>query len=455
VTGGRLAGMAEAPGEPMGAPLTASLSPWRMVVGLGFVSLAADMVADGGKSILGPYLGSLGASALVIGVVMGAAEAISLILRLVAGPRADRSGNHWSWTIVGYALSAVCFPLLAVAPHLGAAGLAVAVTLILVERVGKAVRSPSKTALLAHAAGAVGRGRGFGVHKTLDLVGATAGPLLVAAVIAATGATQPAFLALVVPGIATMVLLVWLRRRVPDPSIYDGSRADDDTQPAPAADAARPAEAGSAAPTPAPAHPESSGVRRWWAATVGSGLPREFFLFAGASGLITAGLVSYGISTYHLVRANLVPLAGVPLVFAGAMGVAALAALATGAVYDRRGPAVLLVLPLLVAVVPPLVLGNGLGWALAGMACWGAAVGIQDATVKALVADLVPSTRRATAYGVFAAVQGVAALAGGVVIGALYGVSVPWLTVFVAVCQVAALALLVVVLRGRAHASAL
>jgi len=155
------------------------------------------------------------------------------------------------------------------------------------------------------------------------------------------------------------------------------------------------------------------------------------------------------------VRANLVPLAGVPLVFAGAMGVAALAALATGAVYDRRGPAVLLVLPLLVAVVPPLVLGNGLGWALAGMACWGAAVGIQDATVKALVADLVPSTRRATAYGVFAAVQGVAALAGGVVIGALYGVSVPWLTVFVAVCQVAALALLVVVLRGRAHASAL
>jgi len=442
---GRLAGMAEAPGAPAGAPPTATLSPWRMVVGLGFVSLAADMVADGGKSILGPYLGSLGASALVIGVVMGAAEAISLILRLVAGPRADRSGNHWSWTIVGYALSAVCFPLLAVAPHLGAAGLAVAVTLILVERVGKAVRSPSKTALLAHAAGAVGRGRGFGVHKTLDLVGATAGPLLVAAVIATTGATQPAFLALVVPGIATMALLVWLRRRVPDPSIYDGSRADDDTQPAPAADAT----------PPAPANPEASAVRRWWAATVGSGLPREFFLFAAASGLITAGLVSYGISTYHLVRANLVPLAGVPLVFAGAMGVAALAALATGAVYDRRGPSVLLVLPLLVAVVPPLVLGNGLGWALAGMACWGAAVGIQDATVKALVADLVPSTRRATAYGVFAAVQGVAALAGGVVIGALYGVSVPWLTAFVAACQLAALVLLVVVLRNRALASVL
>ncbi|NTW41800.1 MAG: MFS transporter, partial [Cellulomonadaceae bacterium] len=147
------------------------MSPWRMVVGLGFVSLAADMVADGGKSIFGPFLGSLGASALTIGLVMGAAEAVSLILRLVAGPLADRSGNHWSWTITGYGVTAVCIPLLAVAPALGGAGLVVAATLILVERAGKAVRSPSKSALLAHAAGAVGRGRGFAVHKTLDLIG--------------------------------------------------------------------------------------------------------------------------------------------------------------------------------------------------------------------------------------------------------------------------------------------
>jgi MFS family permease len=416
--------------EPPGAPRVAALTPWRMVVGLGFVSLAADMVADGGRSILGPLLGSLGASALVIGVVMGAAEAVSLILRLVAGPLADRSNNHWNWTVVGYGLTVVCVPLLAVAPAMGAAGLAVAVSLLLLERAGKAVRSPSKTALLAHAAGAVGRGRGFGVHKTLDLVGAVAGPLVVAAIIAATGAMEPALLALVVPGVVTMVLLVWLRRRVPDPSIYDGGRA---------ADALTPVDPSAGARTP----------RAWWAETVGASLPREFFLFAVASALITAGLVSYGISSYHLVREGLVPLAAAPVVFAGAMGVAAVAALATGAVYDRRGPAVLLALPLLVAAVPPLVLAGGLGWALAGMAGWGAAVGIQEATVKALVADLVPAPRRASAYGVFAAFQGVAALAGGVVIGGLYEVSVPWLSAFVAACQIAALALLLVVLGRR------
>ena len=102
------------------------------------------------------------------------------MLRLVSGPFADRSGRYWSLTIVGYGLTAVCVPLMAVAPFLGGAGLAFGAAMVLLERTGKAVRSPSKSALLAHAARAVGRGRGFAVHKALDQVGAFAGPLLVA-----------------------------------------------------------------------------------------------------------------------------------------------------------------------------------------------------------------------------------------------------------------------------------
>ena len=105
--------------------------------------------------------------------------------------------------------------------HAPGAGLAVAAVLILLERSGKAVRSPSKSALLAHVATAVGRGRGFGVHKALDQVGALAGPLLVAAVIAAAGAISPALAVLAIPGAAAMVLLAVLRSRVPDPSVYD------------------------------------------------------------------------------------------------------------------------------------------------------------------------------------------------------------------------------------------
>ncbi len=134
------------------------------------------------------------------------------MLRLFSGPYADRGGRYWSLTIVGYAMTAVCVPLLAVTPFVGSLGLALAATLILLERAGKAIRSPSKTALLARVAVSVGRGRGFAVHKALDQVGAFAGPLLVAGVIALVGATWPAFAVLAVPGAVCMLLLFTLKR---------------------------------------------------------------------------------------------------------------------------------------------------------------------------------------------------------------------------------------------------
>src|SRR4051794_21742977 len=151
------------------------------------------MVYEGMRAVAGPFLGSLGASAVAVGLITGAGEAVALILRLFSGPYADRGGRYWSLTILGYAMTAVCVPLLALAPFVGGAGLVLAATLILLERAGKAVHSPSKTALLARVAAVVGRGRGFAVHKALDQVGAFAGPLLVAAVIALAGTQWPAF----------------------------------------------------------------------------------------------------------------------------------------------------------------------------------------------------------------------------------------------------------------------
>ena len=175
-------------------------SAWRVVVGFGVVSLAGDIVYEGARSVYGPLLAGLGASAFVVGLVTGAGEAAALVLRLAFGPLADRTGRYWSLTLIGYALTAVCVPLLAVTPFVGAAGLALAIVLILAERAGEGGSSPSKTALLAHAAGAVGRGRGFAVHKALDQIGAFSGPLLVAGIIAVTGAIWPAMATLAVPG---------------------------------------------------------------------------------------------------------------------------------------------------------------------------------------------------------------------------------------------------------------
>lgn len=384
-------------------------------MGFGFVSLAADMVYEGARSMYGPLLGALGASALVVGLVTGAGEAMALVLRLAFGSLADRRGAYWPLTILGYGLTAVCVPLLAVTPFVGSAGLGLACALILAERAGKAVRSPSKSALLADAASGVGgQGRAFGVHKAMDEVGGFGGPLLVAGVIALTGAIWPSMLVLAVPGAVAMALLAWLRRRVPGPGAH--------------------------------AAPPGAG----WRDGMGRGLGALFFRFAGCCALTTAGLVTFGVISLHMVRAGLVPEAAIPVIYAGAQAASALAALATGVAFDRVGPRVLLVVPALVAAVPALALAPALAVAVGGVAVWGAANGLQDSTVKALVASLAPRERRATAFGVFAAVQGAAAIAGGGLAGWLSEGHLTALVATVGALQAVALAQLVATLRHPA-----
>ncbi|GAA0453443.1 MFS transporter [Actinoplanes capillaceus] len=408
-------------------------SPWRTVVAFGLVSLTADMVYEGARSIYGPLLASLGASAVAVGLIAGAGEAAALLWRLVSGPLADRSRRYWTLTVAGYALTAVCVPLLAITPALGAAGLFVAAALILAERLGKAIRSPAKSALLADAAGRVGMGRGLGVHKALDQVGAFAGPLVVAAiVVAAAGRLWPALAVLAVPGAITMILLFVLRARS---GTGGAGEAEHRTT-------ARDDNAGEA-PNHAAAAPRES------MAAMAAALPRRFWWFATATALCTAGLVTYGLIGFHLVEAQIVTAPLVPVLYAAAMGAGALAALATGVIYDRAGGRTLTILPFLVAAAAALSFRTGLLPVVAGILLWGAAVGVQDSTVKAVVADLVPRERRATAYGMFAAVQGAAALAGGAAAGLLYQRSLTGLVIAVAASQTAALLVLATRLRSR------
>ena len=398
-----------------------SWSPWRTVVGFGVVSLAADMVYEGARSVTGPLLASLGASAVLVGLVSGAGEATALLMRLVFGSWADRSGRYWTLTFAGYALTAVCVPALAITPFLASAGLAVACVLILGERLGKAVRSPAKTALLAHAAAAVGLGRGFGVHQALDQIGAVAGPLLVAAVAAAAGTIWPAMAVLIIPGAVAMLLLVRIWRSMGNPVV-----SGEDT-----------------GPTEATADPER---RESLLPRLHGRLPDVFWLFAAASAAISAGLVTFAVIAYHLTQDHVVSLAAVPLIYAAAMGAEALAALGSGWLFDRTKGGALLGLPLLVSAVPVLAFAGSPLIATIGVLIWGAAGGVLDSTVKALVADLVPASRRATAYGVFAAVQGAAAIAGGVMAGALYERSLPILIAAVVATQIIALVLLIATL---------
>ncbi|MFI0938519.1 MFS transporter [Streptomyces sp. NPDC021020] len=403
---------------PVVAPVRASaprLTAWRFVMAFGTVSLLMDFVYEGARSVTGPLLAHLGASALVVGVVTGVGEAAALGLRLVSGPLADRTRRFWAWTVAGYALTAVTVPVLGLAGALWAA-----CALVIAERVGKAVRSPAKDTLLSHATAATGRGRGFAVHEALDQVGAVLGPLTVAGILALSGnGYGPALGLLALPGAVALALLVRLRARVPDPVAYEAA----------------------AGPVPVSVAPEQRIRVR---------LPRAFWVYAGFTGATMVGFATFGVLSYHLVRHHLLPTAAVPVLYAAAMAVDALAALATGWLYDRWGARVLAALPVLSAVVPVLAFTDAVWPAVLGALLWGAALGIQESTLRATVADLVPAGRRATAYGLFASAMGVATLAGGALTGALYEVSVPALITTVAAVQTAALVLLLALRVPRA-----
>jgi MFS family permease len=390
-------------------PARPTVSPWRFITAFGVVSLLADLVYEGARSVTGPYLATLGASAALVGLVTGAGEAVALAGRVISGPLVDRTRAYWPVAIAGYALTVAAVPLLGLTTALWAAA-----ALVVAERAGKALRSPAKDVLLSAAASSVGRGRGFAVHEALDQIGAVGGPLIVAAVLAVTaGNYRVAFLILAVPGVAVLAVLTRLRLRVPDPLQYEAE----------------------------PTHPASA------APDASRSLPARFWRYAAFTALTATGSATFGVLAFHLATTGLVAPAGIPLIYAAAMGVDAAVALGNGWAYDRWGPRVLFVVPVLSALVPALAFTGQLATALLGVLLWGAVTGVQESTMRAAVADLVPTARRGAAYGMFAVVFGTGTLLGGLLFGVLYQTSIPALVAVVAVLQVAAFAFLIAIRR--------
>lgn len=348
-----------------------------------------DTVYEGALAVQGPLLASFGASALVVGLVSGIGEATSLAGRLFSGPLADRTGRYWTFAILGYVVTALAVPAM------GFAGSLLAVSaLIVFERLGKSIRTPSRDAMLSHAAGAVGRGKGFALHEVMDQVGAIAGPLTVAALLSATGNNYRVALGmLVVPGLAAVCVLLFLRHRMPHPEDYEGK-----------------VESASSSGT-------DSRERQ---ADTARELPRVFWLYSAGCMLVLVGVATFGVISFHAVSTGLASDAAVPLYYALAMAIDGVFAAVSGLVYDKIGPRIMLALPLLAAAIPWLAYSSNLVPVMLGIALWGACLGIQESTMRAAIADMVPVRVRATAYGVFSVFTGVGSLLGGIFSGGLY-----------------------------------
>jgi len=355
------------------------------IVLIGCVSLFADMTYEGGRSIAGPFLGSLGASAVVVSSVAGFGEFLGYGVRYFSGRAADRSGRYWPLLLSGYVINLLSVPLLALAGNWPIAAL-----LLVTERFGRAIRAPIRGAMLSHAASRTGAGWGFGLHTALDQIGGLSGPLLVALLLAVGAGFHRSFAVLLLPALAALLLLAVAQRLYPDPRKLELRVVT--------------VEPGA------------------WA-----GFGSKFRLLTVAAALMAAGFADFALIGFHFARAHTVPLSWIPAVYAAGMAAEGVAALLLGWLFDRMGPRAIAAGIMLAVLAVPLVFFGGASWAVAGVVLWGIGMATQDTLFQAMLGDFITPGRRATAYGLFDAIRGTAWLLGSVALGLLYGAGLIWL----------------------------
>jgi len=378
----------------------------KFVVLIGAVSLFSDFTYEGARSITGPFLAVLGASATVVGVVAGFGELIGYALRLASGYFADKTRQYWTIVFFGYAINLLAVPLLALAGHWE-----IAAVLMVAERMGKAIRTPARDVMLSCASDRIGRGWGFGLHEALDQIGAILGPLVVAAVFHYRGSYQAGFGLLLIPALIALSVLFTAYRLYPNPHDL-----------------------------------ESASVK-----LRSKGFPRAFWFYVIAVGCVAAGYADFPLVAYHFKKVSTVSDSWIPIFYAVAMGVDALAALVFGRLFDKVGFSVLIIAVLLSSLFAPLVFMGGFHWALAGMALWGLGMGAQESIMRAAIADLVPTERLGFAFGVFNTGYGVFWFVGSALMGVLYDISVSTLIVFSVASQLVSVPILLVFMKEIRH----
>ncbi|HEU24511.1 MAG: MFS transporter [Mesoaciditoga sp.] len=362
------------------------------IVLLGVVSLFADMTHESARSINGPFMSMLGASALAVGLAGGLGEFVGYALRFITGYFVDRTKSYWLLTIIGYAVNLFAVPLMAIAWNWQ-----IAFALIIIERFGKAFKNPPRDVMLSFATKEVGRGKGFGLHKLLDQAGAVIGPLFVALVLfLKPNDYKLGYLFLLIPAIAAMIVLFISMAHYPSPNEMEEEKEEKE----------KPKN-------------ENSGI-----------LDKRFWIYSIFVTLTMMGFAHFMIISYHFSKNSIVSGAMIPVIFAVAMMTEGISAFLIGRLYDKVGFKSLLLIPILAILTTPFVFSFGYTLAVIGMVLWGIVLGIQDTVLRASIADLIPPSSRGKAYGLFNIFYGTAWLAGSTIMGALYDVSISYVVVF-------------------------
>ncbi|MGC2638744.1 MAG: MFS transporter [Acidobacteriaceae bacterium] len=381
--------------QPPGGMRTAKRSlALRFVLMIGVVSFFADFTYEGSRSITGPFLAILGASGAVVGIVAGLGELLGYGLRFFSGKVSERTRQFWPMTIFGYLIQMAAVPALALAGNWQ-----IAAVLIVLERVGKAIRNPPRDVMLSHAGQEMGIGWAFGLHEGLDQAGALIGPLILAIILAHRGEYRVAFASLLIPACITAVLIVVTKFLYPRPEDLE---------------------------------PHSPAIHA-------AGLGRAFWIYLIGAALVAAGFADYQLIAFHLQKHGIASAIWIPIFYSVAMATSGAGSLLFGRLFDRFGVSVLIPLTLISIASAPLVFVGGFRMALAGAALWGLGMGVHESIIPAAVAAMVPAERRPSAYGLFSAAYGIFWFVGSAAIGMLYDVSVLAAVLFCVVTGAASL----------------
>lgn len=387
------------------------------IILFGIVSLFSDMTHEGASSIRGAYMSLLGASAGAIGFVSGLGELIGYSMRYVFGRLTDKTKRYWLMTIAGYVLDVLAVPALAL---VGEHGWIAACGLLIIQRMGKAIKKPAKDTIMSFAASQEGLGKSFGIQEVLDQIGAFLGPVLLYVVMLfkTEGSTfeiySRCFAVLAVPGAIAILLLLITKYKFPNPENFE---------------------------------PEEKKFTPFK-------VKKEFIFYIAGISLFAFGFIDYSIIIMHVSKtytnisaqltetSSLVNSGTLPLLYAGAMLVDAVAALVFGLIYDKKGVKALAWSTVISAPFAILVFGTKSTSALLlGIALWGVGMGAQESILKAAVTKMVPKSSRATGYGVFECSFGVFWFLGSWLLGVLYDISIPAMITVSVVSQLAAIPL--------------
>lgn len=366
-------------------------SPAAIVILIfGIISMMGDIVYESARSANSQYLNLLGISAALVGLVFGIGEFLGYFLRLVAGVLSDKSGKHWIFMFLGYGMLLVV-PLMGLTMNWN-----ILVVLILMERIGKALRSPAKDTILSGVAeNQVGIGLAFGIQEAVDQIGAFVGPLIFTMVFYFSGKNgiaqyQLGYKLLFIPFVILMLFLIYAYRRTKRDNLI------------------------------------STVIKKGFHT---EHIKPIFWIYTAFTFFCTLGFVNFSTVGYHLKANNLMSDGNITLLYSVAMVVDAATALLVGKVYDRLkiktgmrtgGLLVLIAIPFITLLLPFLTLSNSTVLIVIGMIVFGIVMGTHETVMRSAIADITPFDKRGTGYGVFNTSYGLALLGGAALMGLLY-----------------------------------